>query len=52
MTPLRTLDALHLACAYDLGAVLVTCDAALARSAAALRVTHRLLTARDWEIAS
>jgi predicted nucleic acid-binding protein len=43
MTPLRTLDALHLACAHALGAVLVTCDVLLARSASSLSVEHRLL---------
>lgn len=44
-TPLRTLDALHLALAADSGSVLITADVRLARAASSLRVRRRLLRA-------
>lgn len=43
-TPLRTLDALHLATAFSHGLPIVTADVGLARSAAILGVAHRLLS--------
>ncbi|MGK7877216.1 MAG: type II toxin-antitoxin system VapC family toxin [Xenococcaceae cyanobacterium] len=46
-TPLRTLDALHLACASSNDLCLVTADEALAESAEALGVEVRLLTVED-----
>lgn len=42
-TPLRTLDALHLAIAYSRGIPLVTADAGLANSAGVLGVAVQLL---------
>lgn len=42
-TPLRTLDALHLAAAFCNGLTLLTADAALARSAKALGVDVKLI---------
>ncbi|NJL32245.1 MAG: type II toxin-antitoxin system VapC family toxin [Phycisphaerales bacterium] len=42
-TPLRTLDALHLACAHAHGRTLWTTDKPLAQAAHALGVNHRLL---------
>lgn len=42
-TPLRTLDALHLAVSFDSGCVLVTADATLAQAASRLHVRRRLL---------
>lgn len=44
-TPLRTLDALHLAVAAGAGATLLTADVQLARASRALRVACRLLRA-------
>lgn len=43
-TPLRTLDALHLAAAFASGLQILTADHGLARSAALLGVDHRLIT--------
>jgi predicted nucleic acid-binding protein len=43
-TPLRTLDALHLAAAHVLGQPLLTADRALARAAAHLGVDCELIT--------
>ena len=43
-TPLRTLDALHLACAFVHGEVLWTTDKSLAKAAALLSVGCRLIT--------
>jgi uncharacterized protein len=42
-TPLRTLDALHLACASDLKATMLTGDVRLAKSAAKLKVRCTLI---------
>jgi uncharacterized protein len=42
-TALRTLDALHLACASAYGLTLVTADTVLARAAEAVRCPYRLL---------
>lgn len=46
-TPLRTLDALHLAVAARLGCVVLTADVQLARAARSLRVRRRLLLPTD-----
>lgn len=43
-TPLRTVDALHLALAFSHGLRVLTSDQAMARSAAVLGVDHRLLS--------
>lgn len=43
-TPLRTLDALHLAVAARLGCALLTADVQLARAARSLHVRRRLLS--------
>lgn len=45
-TPLRTVDALHLACAFVHGQPLWTSDKPLAQAAKTLGVEHRLITAR------
>ena len=42
-TPLRTLDALHLAVAAGIGCVLLTADVQLAKAARSLRVRRQLL---------
>ena len=42
-TSLRTLDALHLACCWSLGAELITCDKTLHQSAKSLEVQSRLV---------
>lgn len=42
-TPLRTLDALHLACAFAHDRTLFTTDRGLAQSASVLGVDHRLV---------
>jgi len=42
-TPLRTLDALHLAAAFSAGLPILTADKALAASAKPLGVKHRLV---------
>ena len=39
-TSLRTLDALHLACCWQLGAILVTCDSVLHQAADTLGVNN------------
>jgi len=44
-TPLRTLDALHLALVADSGSVLLTADIQFAQAARKLRVRRRLLRA-------
>lgn len=43
-TPLRTLDALHLAAAFSQGLPIWTADIGMARSAAALGVDHHFLS--------
>jgi predicted nucleic acid-binding protein len=45
IAPLRTLDALHAACAASLDAELVTADVRLGPACVALGVRHRVLTA-------
>jgi len=42
-TALRTLDALHLACCWDLGAELITCDRVLYQSSETLGVKNQFI---------
>ncbi len=42
-TALKTLDALHMACCWDLGAILITCDKTLHQSAEILGIKNKFI---------
>ncbi|MFZ2808073.1 MAG: hypothetical protein WA081_02625 [Desulfosalsimonadaceae bacterium] len=42
-TALKTLDSLHLACCWDLGAELITCDKVLYQSSEALGIKNQFI---------